>query len=288
MTRGFNMNMVDFAIDNVVNGVNDISPYLLEIAFDNPNKGYGHSWGPINTEFSIEQGIREKVILKMVAPLLNVAGGETSTIDLSSAQVQNLEGGIVHVNVPDFLTGGRRILSVIEVYPGNLNSMISNGYNLVAGPQCGGGGSMGSAVNRMISALDDSNVQRTFTSFTMVGNNSFLIRDAGSALFNMLAKVILSYDEHFSIIPPKMYDQFAYLCVLATKAYIYRNCRRGMQEAVAKFGVSVNELQDDIQGYADAHNEFRMFFEDEIKKYLAYADPKGVADQIRMLVPRKR
>lgn len=281
--------MVDFAVQNVISGVNDISPYLLELAFDNPNnRGYSNIWGPTNTEFSVEQGIREKVILKMVAPLLNVAGGETTTIDLSGARIQNLEGGNIHVNVPDFLTGGRRILSVIEVYPGNLNSAITNGYNLLASPACGSGGSMGNAVNRMIGALDDSNVQRSFTFFTMVGNNSFIIREAGSALFNMLAKVILSYDEHFSVIPPKMYDQFAYLVVLATKAYIYRNCRRGMQEAVSRFGVSVSEVQDDIMGYADAHNEFRMFFEEEIKKYLAYADAKGVADTIRMMVPRKR
>lgn len=282
------MNMVDFAVDYIVNGVNDLSPYLLDVAFDNPNKGYGHSWGPINTEFSVEQGIREKVILKMVAPLLNVAGGNTETIDLSGAQIQNLEGGIIHVNVPDFLTGGRRILSVIEVYPGNLNSAVTNGYNLMASPQCGSGGQMGSSLNRLISGLDDSNVQRSFTAFTMTGNNSFLIRDAGSAMFNMLAKVILSYDEHFSVIPPKMYDQFGFLCLLATKAYIYKHCRRGMQEAVSRFGVTVSELQDDIQGFADAHNEFRMFFEEEIKKYLAYADSKGVADTIRMLVPRKR
>lgn len=281
------MNLVDWVIDHVVNGPNDISPYLLELAFDNPNKGYGHSWGPINTEFSIEQGLREKVILKMVAPLLNVAGGNTETIDLSGAHIQNIEGGVIHVSVPDWLTGGRRILSVIEVYPGNLNSAVTNGYNLLASPSCGSGGAMGNAVNRLISGLDNSNVQRSFTSFTMVGNNSFLIRDAGSALFNMLAKVILSYDEHFSVIPPKMYDQFGHLCVLATKAYIYKHCRRGMQEAVSRFGVTVNELQDDIQGYADAHNEFRMFFDEEIRKYLAYADSKGVADTIRSLVPRK-
>lgn len=282
------MNVVDFGIDYVINGPTDISPYLLELAFDNPNKGYGNIWGPINNEFSIEQGIREKVIVKMIGPLLNVAGGNTEVIDLTGANIKNVEGGIVHVNVPDFLTGGRRILSVIEVYPGNLNAAIANGYNFSGGVGCGTSGTMGNSMNRLINGLDNGNVQRTFTNISITGKNSFIIRDAGSAMFNMIAKVILSYDEHFSMIPPKMFDQFALLIEWGVKVYIYKNCRRGMREAVSKFGVTVDELMDDIQGYADAHIQFKEFFEEEIKKCLAYSDPKGVSDTIRMITPRKR
>lgn len=282
------MNVVDFGIDYVINGPSDVSPYLLELAFDNPNKGYGNLWGPVNNEFSIEQGIREKIIVKMVGPLLNVAGGNTEVIDLTGAHIKNVEGGIVHVNVPDFLTGGRRILSVIEVYPGNLNTAIANGYNFSGGVGCGTAGTMGNSINRLINGLDNGNVQRTFTNISITGNNSFIIRDAGSAMFNMIAKVILSYDEHFSMIPPKMYDQFALLIEWGVKAYIYKHCRRGMREAVSKFGVTVDELQDDIQGYSDAHVQFKEFYEEEIKKCLAYSDPKGVSDTIRMITPRKR
>ena len=281
------MNPVDFSIDYVVNGPTDISDYMLKLAFENPNGGYQDIWGPVNTEFSVEQGIREKVILKMVAPLLNVAGGTTEIIDLTSARIENLQGGIIAVNVPDFMTGGRRILSVLEVYPGNINRAIANGYNFSNYATCGSG-QMGNSLNRLINGLDDGNVQRTFTSFTMTGNNSFIIRDAGSALFNMIAKVILSYDDHFSVVPVRMYDKFAELVELGVKTYIYKHCRRGMQEAVSRFGVSVEDVQDEIQGYADAHREFKDLYNNEIKKYLAYADSKGVSDSIKMTIPRKR
>lgn len=280
-------NPVDFSIDYIINGASDISPYLLKLAFSNPNNGYGSVWSPVNSEFSVEQGIREKVILKMVAPLLNVAGGQTEIIDLTSARIENLQGGIIHVNVPDFLTGGRRITSVIEVYPGNINRAIANGNNFSNFATCGTS-AMTNALSRVINGLDNGNVQRTFTTFTMTGNNSFIIRDAGSALFNMIAKVVLSYDEHFSGLPEKMYDKFAELCELGTKAYIYKHCRRGMQEAVSRFGVTVDDVQDDIQGYADAHREFKDLYQNEIKKYMSYADKKGVTDTIKMMVPRKR
>lgn len=281
------MNPVDFSIEYVINGPTDISEYLLKLAFTNPNNGYGSIWAPVNDEFSIEQGIREKVILKMVAPLINVAGGTTEIIDLSSAKIENLQGGIIHINVPDFLTGGRRILQVVEVYPGNINRAISNGMNFVGAAGCGQS-MMNNSLQRLMNGLDDGNVQRSFTSFTMTGNNSFLIRDAGSAMFNMIAKVVLSYDDHFSVIPPKMFDVFAEFVELGVKAYIYKKCRRGMQEAVSRFGVTVEDVQDDIQGYADAAREFKDFYEEKIKKRLQYADPKGKADQIKYSVPRKR
>lgn len=281
------MNPVDFSIDYVINGPTTITDYLLKLAFSNPNNGYNNIWGPMNDSFSIEQGIREKVVLKMVAPLLNVAGGTTEIIDLSGAHIENIPGGIIHVNVPDFLTGNRRILEVIEVYPGNITRAIASGYSFTGYASCGAS-DVNNGLNRLMNGLNNGNVQRSFNSFTMVGNNSFLIRDAGSAMFNMIAKVILSYDDHFSVIPAKMYDKFAELVELGTKAYIYKTCRRGMQEAVSRFGVTVDDLQDDIQEFSSAAQEFKDFYNDHMKKYLAYADPKGKTDMLKMQVPRKR
>jgi hypothetical protein len=278
---------VDFAIDYVMNGPTDISEYLLKLAFHNPNNGYGGIWGNPNDSFSVEQGIREKVIAKMVAPLLQVAGGQTEIIDLSGAQIENLAGGVIWVSVPDFMTGGRRIIEVIEVYPGNINRAVANGYNFGSAATCGGG-AINNSLSRLMTGLTDSNVTRSFNSFTIVGPNSFLIRDAGSAMFNMIAKVVLSYDESFNGVPVKMFDKFAELVELGTKAYIYKTCRRGMQEAVSRFGVTVDDVQDDIQGYSDAAQQFKEFYNDKMKKYMAYADAKGKTDQLKMIVPRKR
>lgn len=283
------MSVVDYAIQQVVEGaITDISPYILEIAFDNPqNHSYADIWGPVETSSTIEQGIREKVILKMICPVANVIGSQTEIIDLTGARIENLSGGIIAVNVPDFLTGGRVIVGVVEVYPGNINRAIANGNNFSGYATCGTS-QMNNSLNRLINGLDNGNVQRTFTTFTITGRNSFIIRDAGSALFNMVAKVQLSYDEYFSGIPTKMYDKFAEWVEIATKAYIYRNCRRGMQEAISRAGVSVDDVQDEIMGYADAHRDFKAMYNDEMKKYFSYADNKGVSDTIKMMVPRKR
>lgn len=282
------MNLVDFCVDHIVNGPTDISDYLLKLAFDNPNNLGGFVWGDQNTEYSIEQGIREKVIIKMIAPLLNVQGGQTEIIDLSGAHIKNMAGGNIHVNVPDFLTGGRKILSVLEVYPGSLNRALTSNANFVGYSSCETGGQMGNALNRVMNGLDSGQVQRVYTHFTIVGNNSFIIRSAGSVMFNLVAKVVLSYDEHFSVVPPKMYYAFAKLVELGVKSYIYKNCRRGMQEAVSRFGVSIDEIKEEVMEYRDASKEFRDYFEEDIQKYLAYSDNKGISDTIKAMMPRRR
>lgn len=285
------MNLVDFSINYVVNGPTDIPDYLLKLAFDNPNNGlgFGNVWGPVDDQYSVEQGIREKVIMGMVAPLLNVAGGTTEIIDISTAIIKNVDGGIIYVNVPDYLTGGRRIMSVLEIYPGNLNRAITNGYNFTQSEPCDGAGVQGNALNRLLTGLDNGNTQRVLTNITMTGNkNSFIIRDAGSAMFNMIAKCVLAYDEHFSVIPPKAYDAFARLIELGVKTYIYKKCRRGAQEAVSRFGVSVDSVTDDIAEFRDSSKDFKELYEEEIKKTLQYADPKGLTDTISFLIPRRR
>lgn len=285
------MSPVEFAIDYVINGPNEISDYMLQLAFDNRYIGFGSNiWGTESENYSVEQGIREKVINKMVGPLLNVAGGNTEVIDLTGARIKNISGGIVAVNVPAGLLGGRTITSVNRVYPGTLTTVLGtmSGSGGPMSPSGVSGSSAVSGLGRLLNNIDDRNVISPFTDISMTGKNSFIIRGVGTAMFNMVAVCVMSYDDHFSMLPPKMYDKFAELVTLGCKAYIYKHCRRGLQEAVQRFGVSLDELQDEISSYSDAHKEFKDYFEEEIRKVLAYADQKGAADTIKFMVPRKR
>lgn len=281
------MSMVDFCINQVTSGSCEISDYALQLAFDNPVNGQGYpSWMGIENDsnYSIEQGIREKIIYKMIGPLLNVVGGTTELIDLSQARVEYLGNGHMHVNVPDALTGGREILSVINVYPGNLGaSLMYGGSNT----QTCGNGQIQQSMNAIVNNLSSNNIISGFFETTKTGRNSFLIRSSGVAIYSLAAKVILSYDDEFTIISPRAYPYFGELTVLGTKAYIYKKCRRGLKEAVQKYGYSLDDLQDEIDEYRGAHAEFMEYFRDKIRKVLAYADPKGVSDHIAMITPRR-
>lgn len=280
------MSLVSFCINHVVNGPTGPSDYALKLAFDNPVSGFGYpSWlsNEYDSDYSVEQGIREKVIYKMIAPLLNVAGGTTELIDLSQARIRYIGNGQMHVNVPDSLTGGREILSIINIYPGNLGSNLISG----GGTATCGVGAVSSAMNRIVNNLSTNNVISGFTNTSRTGRNSFLIRSSGMIIYTLVAKVILTYDEEFSIINPKAYPYFCELVDLGVKAYIYRTCRRGLKEAVQKYGYPLDELQDEIDGYRDSGAEFMEFFKYKIRKVLAYADPVGVSDHIAMVTPRR-
>lgn len=283
------MSMVDFCVNSVINGPNDISDYVLQLAFDNPVSGRGYpAWGDMenDSDYSIYSGIKEKVIYKMIAPLLNATGGVTELIPLSGAKLTNLPNGFVHVNVPDTLTGGRDILSIIALYPGAMG--LSTLYSGSGGATCGSG-SINDSLNSVVSGLTGSAASGLsgFNNTTMTGRNSFLIRMTGVTLFDIAAKVLLSMDDEFSHLSPRAWPYFAELTVLGTKAYIYKHCRRGLREAVHRFGLSLDDIQDEIMGMSDAARMFLELYDTRVKKILAYSDRVGRDDSIAMITPRR-
>lgn len=280
------MNAVDFAVDRIVNA-GDLDDYILKLAFDNPNGGFGSNWYNYGNQYSVEQGIREKVIHGIVLPECNVNGGITELIDLTGSRIDDLGQGFIGVNVPDMLTGGRKIISVVEVYQGALNSS-SGVTNLLAGMTTDGESALTDSLAGMITALSSNrSVPQTYTRFTMTGNNSFVIHNAPSGLFSLTAKVVLAFDEGLSSISPKSYLTFANLCRLATKSYIYKTCRRPTDEAVMRSGVPIDAIKDDIGDMKDAWEDYREYFDTTWTKTMAYNDPIRKADIIKAVVPRR-
>ena len=282
------MSLVQYCIDQVIDGPNPISEYCLKLAFDNPISGFGYPQYNVmqyDANYNVEQGIREHVIYKMMGRMINASGGVTEVIDLSTSRIRYMGNGMIHVNVPDTVTGGREILSVVAVYPGTIGSMLMYG-NQGSTARCGNGGAFGASLNSIARGLTNDRVISSYSDIRRTGRNSFVIMAAGMLLFTMSAKVIMSYDEEFSVIPPRAYEYFGELCVLGTQAYIYKKCRRGLKEAVRRFGYSLDELQDEIDSYSDAHREYNELYQ-KIKKILRYADAKGVSDHLDMIVPRR-
>lgn len=281
------MSLVNYCIDHVIDGPNPISDYALRLAFDNPVSGFGYPQYNVegnDSNYSIRQGIREKIIYKMIGKMVNASGGTTELIDLSSSRVRYMGNGSIAVNVPDTVTGGREILSVRQVYPGIMTSTLASAGGNVNG-RCGNS-AFNSQLNNITRGLSNDAVTTAFTNITPTGRNSFVIREAGLVIYNLIAEVMMSYDDQFSIIPPPAYEYFGKLTVIGTQAYIYKQCRRGLKEGVRRFGFSLDELQDEIDGYADAHREYEELYM-KIKKILKYADPKGVSNHISMTVPRR-
>lgn len=280
------MNCVDYSLNEIING-GDIPDYLLELAFCNPNGNILGNWYNQPTETTIQQGIREKVIYAVVLPRCNVQGGVTELLDLSGSRIEDLGAGQIGVNVPDFITGGRKIITVIEVYQGAMNSSSGMLYMLDGVGGCGQG-TVNESLNSLISSLSGNRtIPQTYTNITMLGNNSFVINGAPSGMVSITANLILSYDEGLSTINPRLYDIFSELVSLATKAHIWKNCRYKVDESVTRGGVPVDAIKDDIASYQDSWKQYQDLFKEKWIKAMTQSDKRARYNSIRMRVPSR-
>lgn len=279
-------NAVDYAINRVTNC--DIDDYLLKLAFEAPNGNFAGNWYNLVNHTTVEQGIREKVIHRTVLPACNANGGKTEFIDLSGARIRDLGNACIEVNVPDIVTGGRKIISVTEVYLGSMTSSTGMlGMSTNTNDMCGQG-----SITDMTEALIDSlssnrQMPVTYNNIHMTGNNCFVIFGLNSGTYSMSAKMILEYDEGLSSISTRQHEHFAHLVELAVKAYIYRTCRRPTQEAIIRSGVSLSDIKDDILEYRDAWKDYHEYLTTEWTKRMAYSDRQRVTDAVRRSVPRR-
>lgn len=280
------MNPIDYAINRVMGS--DLDEYLLKLAFENPNTNYAGNWYNVVTPTSIQQGIREQVIYRTVLPACNVNGGKTEHIDLSGSQMMDKGNGCVEVNVPDVFTGGRKIISVNEVYLGSMTSSTGMlGMSINEGSSCGQS-SMGDMMQGLVDGLSPSrSMPITYTNIQMSGNNCFVIFGLNSGTFSMTAKCILEYDEGMSSIHPRHYEYFAELVELAVKAFIYRKCKRPTQEAVMRSGIPLESIADDIAELRDAWTQYKEYLAGTWTRCMAYSDQQLKIDAIRMSVPRR-
>lgn len=263
------MNCVDYAINAITNR-SDISTYVLKMAFENPNRSFSGNNYFVPNQDSVNQGLLEKVIYGIVLPACNVRGGTTENIDLSGSNVENLGAGNIHVNVPEWITGGRRIINVIKVTPGSMLSV--NGLaSINTGSEPCGSGIQSDVMNSFLNSLSPR-TPTEYTNITMTGNNSFVIHNCPNFLLNFVAQCYLEYDENLSTINPRHYEQFYKLCEYATKAYIYKNLRHPSNEAIILSGVSVDSIKDEISNYADSGENFNEYLMDEWTRCMVNSD----------------
>ena len=279
-------NPVSYAIDRVMNS--DIDEYLLKLAFEQPNGNTLGNWYNMVNMTTVEQGIREKVIHRVVLPACNVNGGKTELLDLSGSKMRDMGNACVEVNVPEITTRGAKIVSVTEVYLGSMNSAIgqlSAGVN--ENSMCGSG-VLNDMMDTQLAALSSNrSMPITYTNVHMNGNNSFVIFGLNAGTFSMSAKCIMEYDEGMSSIHTRHYEYFAELVEWAVKAHIYRVCKRPVQEAVYRAGVPLEDIKSDIENYRDAWQSYKDYLKNEWTPRMAWSDKMAVIDGIRMSTPRR-
>jgi hypothetical protein len=255
------MDAITFALRRVVNS--DIPDLILEDAFISKQSRMQRR------PASMEDNIREKVIMRRVIPDLNILGGVSVDINLAGMPFELLTNFQRIYRIPFHLTQNREITQVINVtlnVTSNYGDMRpgSNTNNVYVTP-----------IERAASRVVDSwrpipNI--TNAQIEILGDNVLKINDFQNFSGDMTLRCLIKYSDELEELKKPYYGIFADLVVLATKAYIYKNLSLEIDMAKLSGGREFGRYKEFIDDYRDANEQYQTLLDEKAGKMLLLND----------------
>ena len=236
------MNPIAKALDNIKYTI----PYdVLKATFTDPHT----SWR--NPNLSIDELISSKVIRPRVLMDCNLVGGTTTNISLDGINPEYIDDHTTVYVIPPERTGGKTILSVLSL--GYLG--YGNGYGNMMGSLAHVAPTSMNSVTQATQRISDSysamppvaNAQ-----VELVGHNVIMVREQNRISSVYYVRCILTNNDNMSNISPRSILQFAKLCELAVKSYIYNTMIIKIDQAYLMGGQELGAFKNIVESYADA------------------------------------
>lgn len=230
---------------------------------------------------SIEQRIKEEVILKVVLPDLNLTNGVWSYIPLSSAKVEQSDSNVQIYYIPKEATGGRSITTAISIgvgYPyGNLpflgdcdNSVITR------------------ATNNLLNAISDLPITSN-ARVDLIAENTVMVFDGMQYPLNSSYLIcILEMNENLDNIRPRSIPIFTRLIILAIKGYIFNEMNLEIDKARLIGGQDFGKYREILDSYSDAWEQYHTMLDEQIGKILYLNNKESVTRHIRSMLGGRR
>lgn len=238
--------------------------------FDNYNRNY-----PNDSPISLDAIIKDEIIYKRVHMDLNLKNTNRVYVSLKNAKIER-----VYFNEYDFrfqyvcvidkeATGGRSIISPIEISYSNTYSTLQNQSSYSGSSYMGRGGMVSNATYSLSNAID-SNGPLSSARVSLINENTILIADNVilPRLSNTYLLCLLSIDDNFSDLKPKSIPYVTDLVLYATKAYIYNKMILKIDQGRLVGGQELGRYREIIDSYADAENMYKELLEEKIGKIL--------------------
>lgn len=251
------------AFTNALRNVyNNIPLPLLEAAFR-----------PRDYQVSIDQRIKEVIVLGRVLPDFNVNAGKIKRIPLSACQIENIKpdpdfGSILSptpgtlYRVPSHARENRDIVGVIDIsyiydYAGINDTPFGFGVN---------GNTVRSLATAMLNSHTGRNACLTPTPI-LLNNNMILITPTNSFLTDWALVCRLGYDEEFTNLSNSSILQLGKIILTATKGYIWLNLSIRIDQAELSGGQELGQFKNIVDSYKDELDKYN----DELSKLNASA-----------------
>jgi hypothetical protein len=250
----------------------EIPPQILKAYFEKAD--FYLCTSPVN----MDTRIREQVLDARVLVDMDIMGGTEVYIPLSSpVRFEQIDQFTVMYQIPDELTQNRPIRQIYSVHFGIL------GYSQASGvlryPESALGGEMRKVLD---SALRTPPASTSY--INLINHNTFIVKYSYLPYSAAFIRCRLGNDEALNFIRPQSIPDFAELCVLATKAYIYNQYRIAIGQAYLSGGQELGEFKDAVMEYSDANEQYKAKL--KVWKNISqnYNDPESRRRMLRTLV----
>lgn len=237
---------------------------------------------------ALDWEIRNKIIDAKVRPDCNLLGALEMNIPLANAEIIYDATGLYRntVRVPKSLTQGRSIVSVsyfnYYYYTGAIGQVGGYMANNYSSNTCGNSPMMAQA-SRILQSAANSDSTGT-AAVRLIGENTVVVNDYIGSLLQGSLVCLVSHDSEMNSISPKSVPQFSILCQLACKAYIYNTLKVKLNGAYLAGGAELGEIQNFVDSYSDAAEQYEEYFREEMSAVLFANDDSRHSWYLRNLI----
>lgn len=245
------MNIVTSAIQDIYS---EIPLDILEMAFNKRER-----WNR-QIPIDISQSIRVEVVIKRVLMDLNMTNGIYTQIPLSSMRRESVSHLESVYHIPKEVTGGRGIISVI-------NLQMGPGAGYPTNPAICGTSVMGNTVNSLLQSQSPRMITLN-ARLELINENTVMVYSVTPMTHYTVMNVLLEHDDELSEIRPRASEVFRQLIVLATKAYIYNTLIIPLSKGELLGGADLGIVKSTVEEYKDSNREYKELLKEKASKII--------------------
>lgn len=270
-------------IDKIVSEIKAAIPIpVLEVAFlKYKGRNHKHASG-------LDWEIRNKVIDARIRQDLSILGSETINVPLANAQVQFLENQDYRtvLRIPKTLTKGRAISQVIafNYWYNTVAADLNNGWQTAAygGRGCGSSPMM-TAAQQIVRAASPAPINSS-GNVELIGENVIQINDYMGKVSQGSMTVRIGQDSELSNWNNAAIFQLCQWAVMGAKAWIWSNTIIDLDNGYLYGGAELGRIQQIIDGYSDANDNYTDHRENVIMAVNAMNDANRHQSFLRTII----
>lgn len=222
-----------------------------------------------NSPQSLDDQIVSLVLRPRVLVDADLVGGTEIFVSLEGVPARMVDQFMTIYAIPKDRTQGRSIVSVKHLSYLAYGALASMSANQLFQP-CSVT-PLTSAAQAMFDSINSIPPISTARA-RLIGENTVLVQDTSPPVGVGMLRCTIGNEEELGNLPPRTYIDFADMCVLAVKAYIYNEYIIKLDLGFINGGQEIGRFKEIVDGYADANTMYREFLKTKWQKIAYGAD----------------